>query len=93
VCAEAAGDEAVMRLGPGIPDPRCLIVRKSQHLRVVNDTGAAVTLGLGPFSFVLPANGETVIGPPFGDFLMPGVHTLQVDPCCGGELWLRSPTE
>ena len=93
LCGEAEGDEVVMRLEPGIPDPRCIIVRDGQHLRVINHTGAEVNLGLGPYSLVLPANGETVIGPPFGDFLMPGVHILQVDPCCGGELWLRSNAE
>lgn len=82
-----------MQLEPGIPNPRCIIVREDQHLRVINHSGADVTIGLGPFSLVLPANGETVIGPPFGDYLMPGVHTLQVDPCCGGELWLRSTAE
>jgi hypothetical protein len=89
ICGEAEGQEAVMRLEPGIPDPRCMIVHAEQRLRVVNHTGADVSLSLGPFSLPLPANGETVIGPTFGEYLMPGVHALQVDPCCGGELWLQ----
>lgn len=97
ICAEAIGDdrashpggEAVMRLEPGIPDPRCMIIRPDQRLRVVNQTGVDVAIALGPFSLPLPANGETVFGPTFGDYLMPGVHVLQVDPCCGGELWLK----
>jgi hypothetical protein len=89
ICAEPDGDEAVMRLEPGIPDPRCLIVQAGQRLRVVNRTGADVAVSIGPFSLVIPANGETVFGPPLGDYLLPGVHALQVDPCCGGELWLK----
>jgi hypothetical protein len=93
ICGEPAGEEAVMTLEPGIPDPRCMIVTADQRLRVINRTGADVEISLGPFALPLPANGETVFGPSFGDFLMPGVHVLGVDPCCGGELWLRSDAE
>jgi hypothetical protein len=89
ICTQAEGDEAVMRLEPGIPDPRCMIVRGDQRLRVLNHTGGDVAIAIGPFSLPLPANGETVIGPPIGSYLLPGVHVLQVDPCCGGELWLK----
>jgi hypothetical protein len=97
ICADATGavgasppvGEVVMTLEPGIPDPRCMIVAAGQRLRVVNATGGDVNISLGPFSLPLPANAETVIGPAFGDYLMPGVHALQVDPCCGGEVWLQ----
>jgi len=89
ICAEPTGNEVVMRLEPGIPDPRCSIVRADQRLRVINRTGGDVTISLGPFSLPLPADGKTVIGPTFGQYLLPGVHALQVDPCCGGELWLK----
>jgi hypothetical protein len=93
ICAEAESEEAVMRLLPGIPDPRCVIVRPDQRLRVVNETGADVNISLGPFALPLPSDGETVFGPTFGEYLLPGVHVLSVDPCCGGELWLRSNAE
>lgn len=93
ICAEADDEEVVMRLLPGIPDPRCVIVRPDQRLRVVNETGADVNISLGPFALPLPANGQTVIGPTFGEYLLPGVHVLSVDPCCGGELWLPSSAE
>jgi len=89
ICTEPKGNEVVMRLEPGIPDPRCAIVLPSQHLRVINHNGAEVTVALGPFSTALPPNGETVFDAQFGDYLMAGVHALQVDPCCGGELWLK----
>jgi len=97
ICAEPADDdrashpggEVVLTLEPGIPDPRCIIVASTQHLRVVNRTGTDVTVGLGPFSASLAVDGETVFDAPFGDYLQPGVHLLAVDPCCGGELWLK----
>jgi len=89
ICADPAGDQVVMTLEPGIPDPRCLIVHSGQRLRVVNHTGADVVIAIGPFSFPMPANSETTIGPTFGEYLLSGVHALRADPCCGGELWLR----
>lgn len=89
ICAEPGGDEVAMRLEPGIPDPRCIIVEAGQHLRVVNHTGVDVTVALGSFSAALVPDGETVFETSFGDYLMPGVHVLHVDPCCGGELWLK----
>jgi len=89
ICAEPTGDEVVMRLEPGIPDPRCMIILTHQHLRVVNKTRAEVRIALGSYSAVLGPDGETVFENPFGAYLMPGVHALQVDPCCGGELWLK----
>ena len=89
ICAEPEGDEVVVTLEPGIADPRCLIVHPDQHLRIINRGGTEVTVSLGPFAAVLPAAGDATLGPAFGDYLMPGVHQLQVDPCCGGELWLK----
>lgn len=90
ICAEASGPEVVILLEPGIADPRCVVVEGGQRLRVVNRTGGEVAVSLGPLAFPLPANGETTIGPTFGEYLLPGVHLLTVDPCCGGELWLQT---
>lgn len=89
ICGEAQGDEARMTLEPGIPDPRCLIVTGGQLLRVMNRTGARVTVSLGRESYTLESDGEVVFSTPFGEALLPGVHLLGVDPCCGGELWLK----
>ncbi|HSR48855.1 MAG TPA: hypothetical protein VLL77_12810 [Anaerolineales bacterium] len=91
LCGEAAGDEVVMTLEPGLPDPRCVTVTAAQHLRVVNRTGGAVTVALGSFRAELDPEVEHVFAVPFGEYLLPGVHALQVDPCCGGELWLQQP--
>jgi hypothetical protein len=89
ICSEVSGDEAVMRLEPGIPDPRCLIVAPSQHLRVVNHTGSEVQIGIGSYSAALGPGEEQVFQDPFGSYLLPGVHQLAVTPCCGGEIWLK----
>ena len=80
-----------MTLEPGIPDPRCVIVTATQRLRVVNRTGGAVAVVLGSFSAEIEQGAEHVFVEPFGDYLLPGVHALAVDPCCGGELWLQEP--
>lgn len=89
LCAEASGTEAFIRLEPGIPDPRCLIITPAQTLRVANHTGAAVTVTLGREQHPIPPEGEVVFSTPLGEALLPGVHALLVDPCCGGELWLK----
>jgi hypothetical protein len=90
ICGEAQGDEVVMTLEPGIPDPRCVIVTPGQHLRVVNRTGSAIRIGLGGFVADIAPDDEAVFGTPFAEYLLPGVHLLQADPCCGGELWLTA---
>lgn len=79
----------MMRLEPGIPDPRCLVVSPAQHLRLVNHTGGTVQVSLGRFAATLAPGAEVVFEAPFGDYLLPGVHAVWVDACCGGEIWLR----
>lgn len=78
-----------MTLEPGIPDPRCVIVTATQHLLVVNRTGGAVAVVLGSISAELEQGAAQVFAEPFGAYLLPGVHVLEVDPCCGGEVWLQ----
>jgi len=78
-----------MTLEPGIPDPRCLIVSPAQHLRLVNHTGGTIDVTLGRLGSSLQSDAEVVFDAPFGDYLLPGVHAVWVDPCCGGEIWLR----
>lgn len=89
ICGESAGAEVLLVLEPGIPDPRCSIVRSSQVLRVVNHTGGAVAVTLGRETIALALGAEAAFATPFGQALLPGVHLVLVDPCCGGELWLK----
>ncbi len=40
-------------------------------------------------SYGLDLGEEVVFSMSFGRALLPGVHLLGVEPCCGGELWLK----
>jgi hypothetical protein len=89
ICASFDGPAVEVTLLPGIPDPRCAIVRPDQLLTITNQTGSPVEFTLGQFTALLDHEASYTIETPFGEYLAPGVHALQVDPCCGGELWLK----
>jgi hypothetical protein len=89
ICGEAEGDLATMTLLPGIPDPRCLTVRANQRLRVINRTEGTVEISLAGVTQTLEPDGSFTFTAAFGELLQPGVHALAVDPCCGGEIWLK----
>lgn len=78
-----------MTIQPGIPDPRCLSVHADQLLEVVNQTGLEIEVSLAGLNARLAPGETTLFEVPLGDLLGPGVHSLSVDPCCGGELWLK----
>jgi hypothetical protein len=89
ICGKAEGDLATMTLLPGIPDPRCLIVSANQRLRVINRTEGTVEISLAGVAQTLEPDGSFTFTAEFGELLQPGVHALAVDPCCGGEIWLK----
>jgi hypothetical protein len=89
ICAAFDGLLVQVTLLPGIPDPRCTTVRSDQLLAITNQTGSPVEVLLGQFAFSLDHEASYTIETPFGDYLAPGVHAIQVDPCCGAELWLK----
>jgi len=37
----------------------------------------------------LEPGGEVLFEVPLGQLLAPGVHRIEVSPCCGAELWLQ----
>jgi hypothetical protein len=89
ICASFDGEMVVINLYPDIPDPRCSKVRVDQKLKVVNQTEKTVEISIGSFSAKLEPGKATLIDFPFGEYLAPGVHQLQVTPCCSAELWLE----
>jgi hypothetical protein len=91
ICGEAAGGVVTIALHPDVPDPRCAIVHPDQILEIINDADAARQVSLGPFLLDVPAGSGVLLDQPFGTYLAPGVHRVQADPCCGAELWLKSP--
>jgi hypothetical protein len=90
ICASFDGEMVVVNIYPDIPDPRCSKVRADQHLTIVNNTQNNVEALIGSsFEADLAPGEKTVIHYPFSDYLYPGVHQVQVTPCCGFELWLE----
>lgn len=75
-------------LEPGIPNPRCLQVLPVQFLTVTNQTGGPVTIGLADVQAELGSGESFTFQLALGEMLAPGVHLLQVEPCCGGEIIL-----
>jgi hypothetical protein len=89
ICPEFEGDLITMTVNPDVPDPRCVIVQPDQRLRVVNNLETEITASLGSLSSVIAPDSEHVFEETFGELLLPGVHSLNVTPCCGGSIWLK----
>jgi hypothetical protein len=89
LCASFEGETVVVSIYPDIPDPRCVKVRADQKLTVVNRTQNTLEVSLGSFTASLDPNAESSSDTPFGEYLAPGVHQLQVTPCCSPELILE----
>ena len=83
------GAEVTITIYPDIPDPRCAIVRPEQRLRIVNSTAIPLQVSLASFQAEIGPGAEYAFELPLGEFLAPGVHLVQVLPCCGPELWLK----
>jgi hypothetical protein len=89
ICASADAAVVTITLYTDIPDPRCSKARADQTLQVINQTQGTLQISIGDFNFPLEAGASASIDTPFGAYLEPGVHQLQVIPCCGAELWLE----
>jgi hypothetical protein len=89
ICASFEGEVVTINLFPDIPAPRCSQVRPDQILTVNNRTQVTLEISIGSFKDSLEPGASTRFDTQFGDYLAPGVHQLQVTPCCGAELWLE----
>lgn len=88
ICASFDGETVEIRINADIPDPRCTRVTPGQRLKVINATAGRVQVHIGPYDAAIEPGGEHLLDTTFGEYLAPGVHLLQVQPCCGPELWL-----
>jgi hypothetical protein len=91
VCVpKTAEPEVAVVLGVDTPSPRCVVVGPAQHLRIENE-GAATTVTVAAVAATLGPGESLTLDRSFGDFLAPGVHTLQVARFggAGPQLWLR----
>jgi hypothetical protein len=87
ICAGPAGPVAIIEVNPDTPAPRCLVVRPSQRLKVVNTTnrfgfaGTSVIVTFGPWPSRTLAVGDSVtFDPPVGEVFAPGLHHINLQP-------------
>jgi hypothetical protein len=89
ICASFEGEAVIINIYPDIPDPRCAKANAEQKLTVINQTEDTLQVSIGIFKASLQPGVEYTFDVPFGDYLEPGVHLVQVSPCCSPELWLE----
>ena len=99
ICGTWAGTVVVIDANPDTPNPRCVVVRADQRLRVVNTTNAfgmtgksiTVTFANYPPRILVIGRG-TLFDRPFGTYLAVGVHDVHISyyPGSGGaEVWMK----
>jgi hypothetical protein len=90
ICASFDSSIVTITINPDIPDPRCAKIKPDQTLAVVNNTQDPLLVTIGKYAASVEPGEKTMFATPFGEYLAPGVHQLQVSPCCGAELWLEA---
>jgi hypothetical protein len=90
ICAGFEVEIVTLTIYPDIPDPRCVEVTSGQKLRVINRRTEVLHVAIGTFEADILPEGEYTFEVPVGEYLMPGVHVLQVSPCCSLEVVLKA---
>ena len=91
ICGQAEGTIGTVALGRGdlVPQPRCLVIRHDQLLRVVNNSDIEVTVTLGTqLKATLAPAASTTFDKPIGDYLAPGVHRLAFTAASAASIWV-----
>ncbi len=93
ICASI--NEATVRIEirawPGnVPDPRCIRVRSEQNLILLNSAPEAITFMLGKYQATIEPGASYTIRPGFGEYLLPGAHSLHIEPYGGPEIYFQS---
>ncbi len=89
ICGAWEGNVVTFTIRPDIPDPRCGQALPDQKLRVVNGREEVIRASIGLFAADIEPGGEYIFDEPLGNYLMPGVHVVQISPCCSPELILK----
>lgn len=89
-CSETGGATVEVVLAPDVPWPRCARVTADQRLQVRNDTDETVTVSFASFGAELAPGAAQLFDRPFGEYLQPGVHRVDVSLYGGSgpEIWL-----
>ncbi len=72
-----------------VPDPRCIQVRAEQNLVIRNSAPAATTFRLGMFHATIEPGSSFTIRQAFGEYLLPGAHSLHIEPYGGPEIYYK----
>jgi hypothetical protein len=89
ICGSFEGEWVVITIYPDIADPRCTIITPNQMLKVVNQRQETIQVSIANMEATIEPGGEHTFDTPFGQYLAPGVHLIEVKPCCGASLWLK----
>lgn len=89
ICAEFDAETVTVTIHPDIPDPRCSLIKPEQKLEVVNARQETLYVAIGRLAAEIAPGESYLFDLPFGEYLAPGVHRIEVQPCCGAELWLQ----
>jgi hypothetical protein len=88
ICPRMEGSIVDIKLGygaDGLPlGGRCVQVVPEQRLKLINPTNSPIHVVFSQFDMEVPANTETLLDKPVGDYLARGVHFLPNGP----EIWL-----
>ncbi|MGB7538735.1 MAG: hypothetical protein WBM17_09365 [Anaerolineales bacterium] len=93
ICAsfKEATVRVAIRAWPGnVPDPRCIQVRTDQNLIILNSAPEAITFTLGKYHATIEPGASYPIEPAFGEYLLPGAHSLHIEPYGGPEIYFES---
>jgi len=91
ICGQAEGPVGTVALGRGdfVPQPRCLVIRRDQRLRVRNDADIEVTVTLGThLTATLSPAASITFDEPIGNYLAPGVHSLRFSAASAASIWV-----
>ena len=89
ICAEFDGETVFIKINPDMPDPRCAMLHYGQKLEVSNNRAEVLQVEIGGLEATIQPGESYLFDVPLSDYLLSGVHTINVDPCCGAELWLK----
>jgi hypothetical protein len=73
-----------------VPDPRCIAVRADQNLIIRNSAPEAIAFRLGKFRATVEPGESFSIEAAFGEYLLPGAHSLHIEPYGGPEIYFES---
>ncbi|MGV1049330.1 MAG: hypothetical protein ACOYD4_12510, partial [Solirubrobacterales bacterium] len=89
VCSRASTPLVTVVLHPDVPSPRCVEVTSRQRLRLVNRTGAGgreaavATIRFAGFVATIEPRHAAILDQPFGEYLRPGTHAVEVGGAAG----------